>query len=42
MKKFSISVLVIGIALFVLFSNPLTSSVITKGDIQTAEIKVGA
>ncbi len=42
MKKFSISVLVFGTALFVLFSSPLTSSVISKGVIQTAEIKVGA
>lgn len=42
MKKFSISILVFSIALLVFLSNPFTSSVITKGDVQTAEIKVGA
>ncbi|MGE1117779.1 hypothetical protein [Bacillus altitudinis] len=42
MKKISISILVLGAILFALSSSPLNSSLNTKGDIQTAEIKVGA
>ncbi|AMQ75613.1 MULTISPECIES: hypothetical protein [Bacillus amyloliquefaciens group] len=42
MKRFSFSILILGVVLFMFLSNPLVSPIITKGDIQTAEIKVGA
>ncbi|CUB43998.1 MULTISPECIES: hypothetical protein [Bacillus] len=41
MKRFSFSILILGVVLFMFLNSPLVSPII-KGDIQTAEIKVGA